>query len=298
MSAPPDTTEVPWTIGRLLNWTTDHLTRHGIEDARLSTEVLLAHAAGCSRIQLYTRFEEVLNGLHLDQFRDCVRRAARHEPIAYLVERKEFYSLSFRVTRDVLIPRPETEALVECVVDHCGRAGLSSPRLLELGTGSGCIVVALLRQLASATAVATEISDAAIAVARENAEQHNVLDRLVLAKAGSSSFPSGDAAPFDVVVSNPPYVASDAVAGLHASVRDFEPRIALTDEGDGLSFYRSIAERGGPWLTPDGAVIVEIADGAMETVSAVMTAGGAFQLERSVKDRVTGRERVLLFRRR
>jgi release factor glutamine methyltransferase len=297
MDPRPETSEAPWTIGRLLSWTTDHLSRHGVEEARLSTEVLLAHAAGCSRIKLYTRFEEVLNGPHLDRFRDWVRRAARHEPIAYLVEEKEFYSLTFRVTRDVLIPRPETEALVECVVDHCGRTGLDAPRILELGTGSGCIVIALLKQLPSATAVATEISDAAVAVARENAVRHEVGERLVLARSDETAFPNTEASPCDVLVSNPPYVPADAVQRLHPGVREFEPRLALTDGSDGLSFYRSIAERGGPWLTPTGVVIVEIADDAHDAVVEVMAADGAFRRERSVKDRVTGRERVLMFRR-
>lgn len=297
MNTHPEAVGAPWTIGRLLSWTTEYLANHGVDEPRLATEVLLAHAAECSRIHLYTRFEEVLNGDRLGRFREWVKRAAQHEPIAYLVEEKEFYSLAFRVTPDVLIPRPETEALVEAVVDHGALPNLAGCRILELGTGSGCIVVALLKQLPAATAVATDVSSAALAVARANAERHGVQDRLRLLEADRLALPAGEAGPFDVLVSNPPYVASETLATLHPTVRDFEPRIALTDGGDGLSFYHSIASEGRAWLTSAGVVFLEIADGAHAEVVAVMAAHGAFELVRSWKDRVTGRDRVVLFRR-
>jgi len=299
MTTRSESTETPWTIGRLLQWTADYLTRHGVEEARLSTEVLLAHAVGCPRIQLYTRFEESINGTRIDGFRELVKRAARLEPIAYLVEQKEFYSLSFRVTRDVLIPRPETESLVECVVDECSRARLKSPVLWDMGTGSGCIAIALLKQLPTATVTATDISAPALEVARHNAERHGVQDRLTLLMADRLTLPANQVTPggFDALVSNPPYVAQVTLSMLPRSVREFEPAIALTDGDDGLSFYRGIAADGAGWLTEDGAVFVEIADGAHDAVISTMTSTGIFSHERSWKDRVTGRERISMYRR-
>ncbi|MGB2985139.1 MAG: peptide chain release factor N(5)-glutamine methyltransferase [Phycisphaerae bacterium] len=299
MSAERETNASEWTIGRLLKWTSDYLARHQVEDARLASEVLLAHAAGCRRINLYTRFDEVLDEARLSRFREWVRRAARREPIAYLVEEKEFFSLPFRVTRDVLIPRPETELLVECVIDHCTKAGLTHPHLLDLGTGSGCIAVTLLVQLKGASAVATDVSSAALEVAGSNAERHGVLDRLTLVEADRLAVPR-DVVPdggFDVVVSNPPYVAADAMDGLDMTVRDYEPSIALSDGQDGLTFYRSMATDAPGLLAPKGVVVVEVGDGqAAAAVEIIETAGGLAH-RRTRRDRVVGAQRVLMFSR-
>lgn len=300
MPSDTDTTSSAWTIGRLLNWTADHLARANVADARLSSEVLLSHAAGCRRIDLYARFDQVLEGPPLDRFRAWVRRAAEGEPIAYLVEEKEFFSLPLFVTRDVLIPRPETEVLVECVIDHCTKAGLDRPVVLDLGTGSGCIAVALLKHLSQARVVGTDVSAAALAVAQRNAERHAVMDRLTLLEAdclslAAETIPEGG---FDALVSNPPYVPVGAWDGLDRSVRDFEPRHALTDESDGLSFYRAIGADGPGLLKPAGAVFVEIDDGVSDGVASAIEEGGGLVHKRTWKDRVVGHERVLLFGRR
>src|SRR3990172_8828927 len=164
MNAPATVDEIPWSIGRLLSWTSDYFGRLQVVDARLASEVLLAHAAQCRRIDLYARFDSILEPERVECFRGWVRRASAHEPIAYLVGQKEFFSLSFKVTPDVLIPRAETETLVECVLDHCDKAGLAQPRLLDLGTGSGCLAIAALTHLPEATAVATDVSPAALDV--------------------------------------------------------------------------------------------------------------------------------------
>ncbi len=297
MGAQTDANTTDWTIGRLLNWTTDYLTRHGVEDARLASEVLLAHAAGCRRIDLYTRFERTVAGGQLDRFRDWVRRAAAGEPIAYIVEEKEFFSLAFRVTPDVLIPRPETEVLVECVLDHCARAGLSQPQLLDIGTGSGCIVVAVLTQLESARAVATDVSPAALTIAKLNAERHGVSDRLALVKADRLALP-GEVVPesgFDVLMSNPPYVGVDGMDSLDTMVRKYEPAVALTNGGDGLSFYRSIAESGASLLAAGGVVIIEVANGQAASASEVVEETGKFVHRETRTDRVVGQDRVVVF---
>lgn len=297
MENQPGNSAPEWTIGSLLKWTSEYLSKHGVAEARLSAEVLLAHAAQCRRIDLYARFEKSLDERHLPRFRDWVRRAASHEPIGYLVEEKEFFSLPFRVTQDVLIPRPETEVLVECALDHCLKAGLDQPRLLDLGTGSGCIAIALLVQLPGAQAVATDISAAALEVARVNAERHHVSDRLRLIEADGLALPA-DVVPedgFELLLSNPPYVSANAVTKLDACIRDYEPAVALSDGGDGLSFYRQIAREGTALIAPNGVVLVEIGDGQAAKVIDTMQEPGLLRHEQTRKDRVVGQERVLKF---
>lgn len=297
MNAPTNTDAAEWTIGRLLNWTSDYLARHNVDEARLAAEVLLSHAAGCRRIDLYARFDKVLSETRLGPFREWVRRAAAQEPIAYLVEQKEFFSLSFRVTRDVLIPRPETEVLVEYVLDHCREAQLPEAKLLDLGTGSGCVVVAVLTQLEGAHAVATDVSPAALEIATFNAERHGLLDRLTLVEADRLLLPDAVVPDggFDVLMSNPPYVPVDTMESLHVTVRKYEPSVALTDGADGLSFYRSVANDGPGLLAADGTVIVEVGDGQAAAAIEAVQRTGKLVHRKTQKDRVTGQERVLMF---
>ena len=304
MSLQADTDTAVWTIGRLVQWTTDHFAQRDMADARLSAEVLLANAAGCRRIELYTRFEQTLADDVLERFRDWVRRAASGGPIAYLVGEKEFYSLAFAVTSAVLIPRPETEVLVQCVIDHCNATAVKTPRLLDLGTGSGCIAVTVATQIRDATIVATDTSRKALELAESNASRHDVSNQ----QAGSSSrvrfveadrlclppdcVPDGG---FDVIMSNPPYVRKDALDALQPTVRDFEPHAALTDGGDGLSFYRSIASDAPGLLAIGGVVFVEIDDNSASRVIEAVEAPGRLVHRRTWRDRVVGSERVLMF---
>ena len=222
MTSAAQTSESEWTVGRLLAWTCDYLTRHGVPDARLAAEVLLAHAAECRRIDLYARFEQIPAAEKIDRFRELVRRAAAHEPVAYLVGEKEFFSRPFRVTPDVLIPRPETETLVEATLDQWRKAGADQPRFLDVGAGSGCIAVTLLAEVAAATAVASDVAAAALEVARLNAERHRVADRLTLVTADRLDLPAAAVPPdgFDAVVSNPPYIGSADIERLDAAVRE------------------------------------------------------------------------------
>jgi release factor glutamine methyltransferase len=252
--------------------------------------------AGCRRIDLYPRFERALPDSQLATFRELVKRAAKHEPIAYLVGEKEFFSLGFLVTPGVLIPRPETETLVEWCVDHCTSSGLKAPRLWDIGTGSGCIVIACLVHLTEATAVGTDISPQTLEIAGRNAERHKVTDRLELLAADGLGIPAeAVAGGFDLILCNPPYIAADRVEDLHPRVRDFEPRSALTDNGDGLSFYRRLAADAGSTLRRDGRLAVEIGDGQSQAVTDVMIKPGKLARVAARKDRVTGRERVLVF---
>jgi release factor glutamine methyltransferase len=297
MGSHTDANVPEWTIGRLLNWTTEYLGKSGADEPRLSAEVLLAQAAGCRRIDLYARFDRGLTADRLDRFREWVRRAAAREPVAYIVEDKEFFSLGFRVSRAVLIPRPETETLVECALDHCASAELPSPQILDVGTGSGCIVVALLVHMKDARAVATDVSSGALKIAEFNARRHGVLDRLTLLKADRFALPL-DVVPeggFDVVVSNPPYVSADAMCRLDSNIRDYEPTEALTDGQDGLSFYRSISADAPAMLAPGGVLIVEVGDAQAAAAVNEVERSARLVHRRTRTDRTVGQERVLEF---
>ena len=299
MSLQSHTNASEWTIGRLLSWATEYLAQHDIDDARLAGEVMLAYSVKCRRIDLYVRFDEVLDTDGLACFRSLVKRAAAHEPTAYLVGEKEFFSLAFSVTPDVLIPRPETETLVEVVIDYCTTNRLSRARLLDIGTGCGCIAVAVLKLLDGATVVATDIALPVLEVAKDNAQRLGVLDRFTPVAADRAALPC-ELIPrngFDVVMSNPPYIAGEAMDTLDATVRDYEPRIALTDGEDGLSFYRCIAVEASPRLAPKGVVFVEVGDGQAQAVRETIEGAQALVYCRSWKDRTVGQERVLMFAR-
>lgn len=297
MTTAPETQTAAWTIGRLLQWTAEFLEQNQVEDARLSAEILLACALDCQRIQLYTRFEVVPEAEVVTRFRDMVKRASKGEPIAYLVESKEFFSLTFRVSPDVLIPRPESETLVECVVDCLKDNSEIEAVFLDMGTGSGCLSIAILKQIAGVRAVATDISAGALSLAQENAEKHLVVDRLTLIEAdrltiSTEVIPAGG---FDVILSNPPYVAAEDMADLPANVRDFEPTLALSDGQDGLSFYRSIGKDAPALLKPGGAVFVEIEAGKTKDVIRVVEEAGPLRHSGTWRDRVVGADRVLGF---
>src|ERR1700722_13685155 len=174
-------TDEVWTVGRLLAWTTDFLRERGAESPRLDAEVLLAHALGCPRSQLYTTFDEQPSEAARQKFREFVRERATGKPVAYLVGRREFYSLSFRVTPDVLIPRPETEFLLIKLLDLAKQraAATSAPlQIADIGTGSGILAVCAAKSLPASAVTAVDISPAALAVARENAQEHGVADRI------------------------------------------------------------------------------------------------------------------------
>src|SRR5688572_1833205 len=210
-----------WTIGRLLTWTTDYLKQHGSDSPQLDAEVLLAESRGCKRIELYTKFEEVADDSTRTKFRELVKQRAEGKPVAYLVGRREFYSLSFRVTPDVLIPRPETEFVVIALMDLAkGRGDADAPlSIADIGTGSGILAVCAAKLLPMAQVTAVDVSPAALTVARSNAQEHGVLERIEFVE--SDLFASVPAErKFDFVVSNPPYVTTAEMAQLPPTVRE------------------------------------------------------------------------------
>jgi len=253
--------DAPWTVTRLLSWTQDYFPRSRIEAPRLCAEILLAHAMNCQRIGLYTAFDQIPADSVRTRFRELVKEAATGRPIAYLVGRKEFFSLPFEVTPDVLIPRPETAILVERTIALARKEPEALTRLLDLGTGSGCIAISLAKHLPAAHIAAGDISEAALAVAQRNAERHDVTARVDF-RAGDLFAPWSDGeaepVPFDAIISNPPYVAAQG-APLDENVRRFAPATALFAGPDGLDVIQRILATAPAHLRPGGHLLLELA---------------------------------------
>jgi release factor glutamine methyltransferase len=259
-----------WTIGSLVKWATDDFRTRGIENPRLDAEVLVAHALGIDRTRVIIESLRPLEGAELAQLRDLVKRRRSREPIAYLRGTREFYGLTFKVDSRVLIPRPDTEALVECALERSSGVSLSM-RLLDLCTGSGCVAIAIARQRPTGKVVATDISGDALAVARENAYR---LGAYNVALVESDLFAALPPQRFDVITANPPYIASEEIATLMPDVRDFEPRLALDGGADGLDFVRKILEQAPAFLEPDGVLAMEIGAGEAAATAALFESHG------------------------
>jgi release factor glutamine methyltransferase len=245
-----------WTVGRLLNWTTDFLREKGADSPRLDAEVLLAHARGCPRIELYTSFEEEAAEPLREAFRDLVRRRAAGTPVAYLVGHREFFSLAFKVTPDVLIPRPESEQLVVRALD-LAKALPTGARLADVGTGSGILAVCCAKHLPQCQVTAIDISPAALAVARGNAAQHGVAERITFVE-GDLLAQQPQTPTYDLILSNPPYVAAEDMAGLDVEVRDHEPHLALDGGVQGTEIIARLIPQAADRLRPGGWLLMEV----------------------------------------
>ena len=257
------------TIAQALTEAAAVLRAGGIADARRDAAALLTHTLACDQAFLFAHDTDALAPDALAQFRLAVERRARGEPLQYVTGRQEFYGLEFEVTPDVLIPRPETELLVETALALL--RARPAPRLCDVGTGSGCIPIALLAARADAHAVGLDISPAALQVAARNAARHGVGARLRLIE--SDCFGALEpAAEFALIISNPPYVAEGDLAGLQREVRDFEPRVALTPGGDGLSVIRRLLADAPPHLAPGGHLLFEIGFNQHEAVARLIDA--------------------------
>ncbi len=283
-----------WTIGRLLTWTTEWLGSKGSESPRLDAEVLLAHVRGCQRIMLYAAFDEEVPEETRGRFRELVRRRAAGEPVAYLVGHREFFSLPFAVSSDVLVPRPETETLVSRVLDLCREA--AAPNILDVGTGSGAIAVTLAKKLPRATITASDVSPAALAVAKANAARHGVTDRVAFVEADLLS-DGRLAGPWDVIASNPPYVRESEFASLPRDVRDHEPRGALVAGPRGVEVIERLAAESVARLVPGGWLVIEAGPLVAEDVQAVLAATEDLAPEAVISD-LAGLPRVFQARRR
>jgi len=283
-----------WTVGRLLTWTTDWLATKGAESPRLDAEVLLAHVRGCPRIALYTAFDEPVADAERARFRELVSRRGGGEPVAYLVGSREFFSLPFAVTKDVLIPRPETEGLVVRAIDLFKDA--AAPRIVDVGTGSGAIAVAIAKRLPRATLTASDISAAALAVAADNAARHGVGGRVACVQSDLLADPAL-AGPWDAIVSNPPYVREEEVAALPRDVRDHEPRSALVAGPTGVEVVERLARQAGERLAPGGWLLVEIGPAIAAAAEGALAAVSDLEPAPTLKD-LAGLPRIVQARRR
>jgi release factor glutamine methyltransferase len=275
-------TPAPWTVLRLLNWTKEYFAKVNLEDPRLSAEMLLAYILKCRRIELYTRFAYEPTAAELENFRALVQRAHDFEPVAYLVGSKEFYSLPFKVTTDVLVPRWETEILVAEALEHLKKLG-NPGSVWDVCTGSGCVAVAVAHGAKDAAVLATDISPEAVAVAQENAVANGVSDHVRCRVADLLTLPEdcSDMKEWDVITANPPYVALNQ--GITETVKH-EPSVALWGGKDGLDLVRPIVASAGNLIRPGGILAMEFGFGMADAVRDLIVATGQFTEPRIISD--------------
>ena len=287
-------TDAVWTIQRLLAWTTDFFRERGIESPRLDAEVLLSALLGRDRMYLYVHFDEPLEPEELARFRGYVKERAAHVPLAYVLGRREFMGLDFRVTRDTLIPRPDTEIIVQCAVDFlCARleAGATACTIADIGTGTGAIALSTLHYTEGTRADAVDISPAAAAVARENAERLGLTERIDI-HVGDLLAPLAGGR-YDMILSNPPYIPTADIATLMPEVRSCEPHLALDGGADGLNIYRRLMADAPALLKEGGAVAVEVGIDEAAAVAALAMAHPRIVRTETLKD-LGGIERVVV----
>lgn len=261
-----------WTVLSMIEWSTAYLTAKNFDEARLHAELLLAHVLGLNRLQLYLQFDRPLTAAELASFKTLFRRRLEHEPLQYVLGETVFMGLPISVAPGVLIPRPETELLVEEVVTYIRSLNEERVNVLDVGTGSGNIAIAVAHLAPSAYVAAIEISPEAIAIARRNVDRHAAARvSLELRDARAGARPGEK---YQVLVSNPPYIAQDEFEKLEPEVRIFEPRIALTDEADGMSFYRTLFRLATEVLGPTGRLFCEIGYGQAERLLVLAATSG------------------------
>jgi release factor glutamine methyltransferase len=276
----PDRDE-PWTTLRLLTWTQNYLREKGSESPRLDAEVLLAHVLHSDRVKLYTQYAQEVGSAERASYRELIRKRAEGAPVAYLVGRKEFFSIPLAVSPSVLIPRPDTEyAVVECLDVLKGRP---DPLVADVGTGSGAIALAVAHQRIDARVLAIDLSPEALAVARSNADRHQLSDRVEFFE-GDLLDPVADRGPFDVIISNPPYIPTDVIPTLEAGVRDFEPHLALDGGPDGLRVVSRLVDQAVPLLRPGGFLILEIGSDQEQPVRELVASRTGLNVGPTVRD--------------
>lgn len=244
----------------IIQLSTDYLDKRGIENPRLNVELLLGHVLKFSRVQLYLNFERPLTAVEMDQVRELLKRRANHEPIQYIIGETEFFSLKFKVNRHTLIPRPETELLVETVIEQSKKSfdPAKEIRILEIGTGCGNIAVSLAKHIEGARITAIDIHDEALSLARQNAAHHQASDKIDFVRQDIFAKIDAIAGIYHIIVSNPPYISREEFKQLPREVKDFEPYLALEGGEDGLNFYVRLAEISEELLATRGFLATEI----------------------------------------
>ena len=281
-----------WTIQELLTWTTDFFRTRGMETPRLDAEVLLAAVLGRDRMYLYVHFDEPLEPAELATFRGYVKERGAHVPMAYILGRREFMGLSFRVTRDTLIPRPDTEILAQFAVDTLRtRAEAGELRFADIGTGTGAIALSVLHHTEGTRADAVDISPAAAAVAAENAAELGLTERIEVLTGDLTAPLLGRS--YAMILSNPPYIPSADVKTLMEDVKAYEPHLALDGGADGLAIYRRLLRDAPDLLTEGGIIAVEVGIHEATDVAALMAAHPRIVRTKKLRD-LAGIERVVV----
>lgn len=289
-----------WTIGRILKWTENFFKEKGIESPRLDAEVLLGHVLEKERIYLYVHFDEPLQPQELADYREAIKRRIRRVPVAYIIGKREFMGLTFHVTEDTLVPRPDTEILVQVAIERLKK--MDGKRFADIGTGTGAICLSVLHYLPQATADTVDISEAARSVAEENAKALDVADRVTfytgdllapLSEAAKGAADEEVQTPYDAILSNPPYIPDKDIEGLAPEVRCKEPRTALAGGADGLDFYRRLVADSPALLKDDGFLAVEVGIHQAQAVAKMAAQSGSFVRTEIIKD-YGGIERVVV----
>jgi release factor glutamine methyltransferase len=282
------------TVLEVITKSAEFLAKKGVESPRLQTELLLSHVLQLPRMKLYLNFERKLTEPELDGLRKLVQRRGQREPLQHLIGSTSFCGLEMAVNRHVLIPRPETELLAEAGWQFLATRSSQPSTALDFGTGSGCIAIALAAKSPTTRVVALDVSAEALAMARQNAERNQVANRLEFRHGdGFAVVKSGER--FDLIVSNPPYIASTEIETLQPEVRDHDPRGALDGGADGLDFYRRLAAEAGDFLQSHGKLMLEFGEGQAEAISFILSAAG-WSVE-AVQPDYTQRLRYLVARR-
>ncbi|MFA5105072.1 MAG: peptide chain release factor N(5)-glutamine methyltransferase [Candidatus Margulisiibacteriota bacterium] len=280
-----------WTISSLLDWTTIYFANHKIEEPHLEAEILLAHALHIKRIQIYTMHDRVLSEEELAAFKQLMLRRIKMEPTAYIIGYRPFMSLDFDVNREVLIPRPETEKLVEEAINIIKGSEKETVSVLDIGTGSGAIAVSIAKYCANTRVWASDISKAAIETAKSNAKKHGVDDRITFF-TGDLFSPIDKNAKFDIIVSNPPYIKTLEIENLQPEITKFEPVRALDGGPDGLAYYRKITAQAPAYLSEKGHLLLEVGAGQADDVVKMIQATGIFAKTKKIQDH-NGIDRVI-----
>jgi len=302
MQNQPRSTDPEWTIIKLLKWTTSYFESHDIDGPRIEAEILLAHALQLQRIDLYIQYDRPLSSNELSRFKDLIKRRINREPVAYILGSKEFWSMDFMVTKDVLIPRPDTEFLVEAAInllpqDSASNAILTPKRILELGTGSGAVILALASMRPCHLFFASDRIAAAVKLAKQNANHHG-FERRVSFICADWFGPFKDKMPvFDMIVSNPPYVPSRVIGKLQPEIVRYEPISALDGNEDGLSCLRYIIDNAHFYLQRKGHLLLEIGHDQRNDVQNIVDQCAKYENVVYTKD-YSGYDRVVQMRKK
>jgi release factor glutamine methyltransferase len=295
-STPPKNDE--WTIIKLLEWTTAYFTSNKIDSPRSAAEILLAHVLNIQRIDLYLRYDQPLNTDELAHFKELIRRRVNREPVAYILGRREFWSMDLLVSRDVLIPRPETECLVEqALAVLTAPDAANCPIILELGTGSGAIILALLRQIAPCHGIASDISFRALRVARSNAYRHGLEGKVQFVCADWTQPFKCHFKLFDLIISNPPYIQTGQIRSLQPEIHGYEPVRALDGGDDGLRCLQNILAQAHRLLSPGGTLMMEIGHDQRNALKRVIQTYPPYEAPVFYRD-YSGFDRVVSVRKR